>query len=102
MVDRELLFDSSAHSLNAIQRAAYRLIDRLTIDLATRDGHYRCTVHVLSDDPDQIEGALNDLRSEVLDQTLRERIRAETELTRNLILSLAFSQTGLTDGPEEE
>jgi His-Xaa-Ser system protein HxsD len=38
-----------------------------------------------------------DFRNEVLDQVLRERIRAETSDIRNLVLALAFSRTGLAD-----
>ena len=36
-----------------------------------------------------------EFQNEVLDQVLRERIRNETKEVRNLILALAFSNTGL-------
>jgi His-Xaa-Ser system protein HxsD len=88
-------FEQEAHSVDAIQRAAYRLSDRLSIDLQSTGNLFTCTTHIDSDDPDVASTILSDFRKEVLDQTLRERIRSETEGVRNLILALAFSNTGL-------
>ena len=51
-----------------------------------------------ADNADSAEETLKDFRNEVLDQSLRERIRNETAEVRNLILSLAFSNTGLASG----
>ena len=48
------------------------------------------------DSEDEADRVVADFRNEVLDQVLRARIRTETEEVRNLILSLAFSRTGLT------
>jgi His-Xaa-Ser system protein HxsD len=100
LIDRELTFLKSAHSVDAIQRAVYRLSDRLSCDLTETENAFVCLVHIQADDRTEAESLLADFRNEVLDQTLRERIRADTELTRNLILSLAFSQTSLVQ-PEE-
>ena len=54
MIERELTFESSAHSADAIQRAVYKLSDRLSCDLATEDACFgaRCIVR---DDGD-VEG----------------------------------------------
>src|SRR3954451_12119041 len=100
MTERELTFDASSHSADAIQRAAYKLTDRLSLDLLAEQDSYRCVLHIQSDDADQIEATLADFRNEVLDETLRERIRAETADERNLILALAFSNTGLVDAAD--
>jgi len=54
------------------------------------------TLHIVGDDSDP-DAVLADFRNEVLDQVLRERIRAETVEVRNLVLAAAFSKTGLTD-----
>jgi His-Xaa-Ser system protein HxsD len=89
-------FDMSAYTADAIQRAAYRLSDRLSIDLIVDASVFRCHVHVSTPD-DQVETTLADFRNEVLDQVLRERIRRETEGVRNVILALAFSNTDLVD-----
>jgi His-Xaa-Ser system protein HxsD len=90
-------FDRSAASLDAIQRAIYRLSDRLSCDISTTESAITVAVHPAEPDAD-IEQLLGDLRNEILDQTLRERVRAETTDVRNLILALAFSKTGLADG----
>jgi His-Xaa-Ser system protein HxsD len=97
MTVRTVSFEASAHSSDAIQRAVYRLSDRLSCDLATEPELFQCTLHITSDDEDEVEATLGDFRNEVLDQTLRERIRGETQEVRNLILALAFSETGLID-----
>jgi His-Xaa-Ser system protein HxsD len=94
MATVELSFDASAHTLDAIQRAAYRFCDRFSIDLRREEDAFICTLF-FPDDQTATEGTIADFRSEVLDQVLRERIRAETEGTRNLILALAFSKTDL-------
>ena len=94
---REATFLQAAHSADAIQRAAYRFSDRLTLDLDVENGNYRCFLYPRNSEIELDDSVVNDFRLEVLDQTLRERIRAETADIRNAILALAFSQTGLTD-----
>lgn len=96
-VDRELEFDTSASSLDAVQRAAYRFSDRLSSELTLDGTLIRCVLHFSPDAADDIEATVADFRNEVLDQTLRERIRGETQDVRNLILALAFSNTGLVE-----
>jgi His-Xaa-Ser system protein HxsD len=97
MIERTLSFDRTTASVDAIQRAVYRLSDRLSCDISARETVVEVTVHPT--DPDaQIEQLLGDLRNEVLDQTLRARVREETTDVRNLVLALAFSKTGLADG----
>jgi His-Xaa-Ser system protein HxsD len=100
MTDHELLYERSSYSDDAIQRAIYRLSDRLSGDVRSDGNLWRCTLHLFEPDPDRADITLHEFRNEVLDQVLRERIRRQTELTRNLILSLAFSQTGLPDSED--
>ena len=96
MITREVVFDLSGYSIDAIQRAAYRFSDRLSVDIHSDATGFRCLLHV---DGEPSEGEADvvaaDFRREVLDQVLRERIRDETENVRNLILAFAFSNTGL-------
>jgi His-Xaa-Ser system protein HxsD len=96
MSEHSLSFDHAAYSLDAVQRAAYRFSDRMSCDIAEGDGATEVTVRLAegADDPATV---LADFRNEVLDQVLRERIRAETGEVRNLVLALAFSKTGLID-----
>lgn len=100
MIERELTFETSNCSADAIQRAAYRLSDRLSCDLITAGDLFRCTLHLTAESPAEADATLGDFRNEVLDQTLRERVRAETEEVRNLVLALAFSRTGLIESSE--
>jgi His-Xaa-Ser system protein HxsD len=83
--------------LDAIQRAAYRLSERLSLELTTEQDAYRCELHLGTENDADAEALLAEFRNEVLDQVLRQRIRTETQETRNLILAVAFSSTGLVD-----
>lgn len=94
---RDITFDAAAYSVDAIQRAAYRFSDRFSCDLVTGSDAHRCILTVPRQGDEAIEALLADFRTEVLDQVLRERIRAETREVRNVILALAFSNTGLID-----
>lgn len=96
MISTTISFDVASHSIDAIQRAAYRFSDRLSHELVAHDQVWRCTLIVASDNPIEADAVVADFRNEVLDQVLRERIRRETEEVRNVVLAHAFSNTGLT------
>jgi His-Xaa-Ser system protein HxsD len=96
MIERSISFDRVGHSVDAVQRAAYRFSDRLSCEITTTDDAIEVGASVLEDQVDA-DGLMAEFRSEVLDQVLRERIRAETSDVRNLILAVAFSRTGLTE-----
>jgi hypothetical protein len=44
VLTREVTFPTAAYSADAIQRAAYRLSDRLALELVADDAVYHCTV----------------------------------------------------------
>lgn len=96
MTERTVSFDRAGYSLDAVQRAAYRLSDSLSVEIVQANGSIDATLHIPpgDSDPDLI---VANFRNEVLDQVLRERIREETADVRNLILAVAFSKTGLAD-----
>ena len=90
-----LLFDAKLYEAEAIQKAAYRFIDRLAVSIELVNSQLICELRF--DKPlskDQVDRLVQDFNKEVLDQQLRVRIKKETEQERNLILSLAFSRTG--------
>lgn len=95
MIERQVRFERQLHSADAIQRAAYRLSDRTSCDVATDDAAFYCTLHVDAHSADEADAVLGEFRNTVLDETLRERIREETKEVRHVILALAFSNTGL-------
>ena len=94
----ELKFDAASHSVDAIQRAAYRFSDRFSCELITGEAEHRCLLTAVGET--ELAPQIADFRTEVLDQVLRERIRAETEPIRTMILARAFSKTGVID-PQE-
>ena len=96
MSEHNLSFDLAGHSIDAVQRAAYRFSDRLSCEISEEPGRIKVSVY-LADGTEEAEGVLADFRNEVLDQVLRERIRTETGEVRNLVLALAFSKTGLVE-----
>ena len=89
-------FDLEAYSTGSIQRAAYRLSDRASCEIMVGDGTVEVEITPIGEgsDPDRLAA---ELRTEALDQVLREQIREETAEVRNLILALAFSRTGLAE-----
>jgi His-Xaa-Ser system protein HxsD len=94
----EVCFDASSTSLDAIQRAAYRFSDRFACELLAGEQEHRCLLTGVGQEA--VEPLIADFRTEVLDQVLRERIRAETEPIRTMVLAHAFSRTGLAEGQD--
>lgn len=97
MIEHRLTFDAACYTADAVERAAYRFSDRLSSEVSADAASITCVLRVSGGDA-QAEQVLADFRNEVLDQTLRARIRDETREVRNLILALAFSNTELVDG----
>lgn len=89
-------FDGKVVSLEAVKKAAYRYLYAFAADISVVDDQIHCgltgTSSMTEEDGLQL---VNELKKEVLDQDLRERLQAETEAVRNVILAHAFSKTGL-------
>lgn len=98
MSDFSIAFDKKCTELSAIKLAAYKLTDICSVDLSEDQSHFLCNISFVkntkSDVTDNFEQTF---RAMVLDEELREKIGKETEPLRNLILSYAFSRTGLTE-----
>ena len=96
-----ITFDKQVYSIDAVQVAAYRLMNVLTVDISVRNEIIQCVIEpasVVSDD--KLRTIIQDFRKEVLDHQLRLKLKEETESVRNLILGLAFSRTGLQQNGE--
>lgn len=91
----KLEIDEQIYCLEAVQKAAYRLIDRLTIVITKTGGKLVCEIDAVSGTEAQVDGNIADFKRELLDQQLRKQIKDETESARNLILAYAFSRSGL-------
>jgi His-Xaa-Ser system protein HxsD len=95
---RALQLSSAVYELEAVKRAAYRFADRIAVEITPFGEIINCRLIALSQaSAKQLDQIASDFRIEVLDQDLRLKIAAETEPLRNLILSLAFSKTGLQE-----
>lgn len=91
-----IVYDRSLYSPEAIQKAAYRGLNKITLNLKVTDNEFVCELESnikISDEA--FELAVEEFKKDVLDYQLREKIKKESEPLRNLILSIAFSKTGL-------
>ncbi len=98
-MERVVTFQAAVSPLGAVQQAVYRMSDRLSCDLTLGEGSIRCCLH-FRPDISAVDDLVAEFRNQVLDETLRLRVREETREVRNLILALAFSNTGLVDSQD--
>ena len=89
-------FDSRVFSLPAVKKAAYKYINSFSAAISVQQNEILCSLTFTSATNEEFSSNLaEDFKKEVLDQDLREHIKAETEPIRNLIFALAFSKTGI-------
>jgi His-Xaa-Ser system protein HxsD len=91
-----LELDGNAYCLEAVQKASYRFINKLTIQISTSTSSICCDIH-MNDGKDIDIRLIDSFKRELLDQQLRVQIKKQTEDQRNLILAYAFSKTGLQE-----
>ncbi|WP_408596490.1 His-Xaa-Ser system protein HxsD [Limnohabitans sp.] len=91
----KLEIDEQIYCLEAVQKASYRFIDRLTILITKADGRLICEIEAVEGVEELFDANVANFKRELLDQQLRKQIKDETEPARNLILAYAFSRTGL-------
>ncbi len=91
-----LRFDDRVFSLPAVKKAAYKYINSFTADITLEGNDIVCGLTFASPaNEERASRLIEDFKKEVLDQDLREHVKAETEPIRNLIFALAFSKTGI-------
>ena len=89
-------FSPEVYGLESIKKAAYRFIDKFSIDINPGNGAIECILN-FTDTEKSIPFWVDEFKKEVLDQDLRQAIKAESEPVRNLILAHAFSQSALIE-----
>jgi len=95
-VSLEFDFDDRVFSIDSIKKAAYRYIDKFSVDFSIFEGHIHCKLNFSPKiKSESAELIADDFKREVLDQDLRKTIATETEGVRNLILAHTFSKTTL-------
>lgn len=82
-------FDAGVQSLDALNAAAYRLLDAANCAIEKRDGKFVCRL-TLKASGHNVESIRVRFLDCVTDENLRQTLAAKTEPVRNLILSLAF------------
>lgn len=96
MPSRALTIDLAVYSLDCIKRSAYRFTDRFALDLGVEGSNALCTLAFdAKASEEMMDHTVANFQRELLDQDLRAAVKAETKDVRNLILSHAFSRTGL-------
>jgi His-Xaa-Ser system protein HxsD len=91
-----LKFDERIYSVETIQKAAYRFINKFTVDFELDDKSILCLISPDGEHSDSYLQKLEaDFKKEILDQHLRQLISKDTESVRNLILSATFLNTDL-------
>ncbi len=98
MEDVVVTFSEGGQSLGALQEAAYRLIGRASCLIESSGGFHSCRLTSTSggfENEGELRGRFLDL---VTDENLREKLRAETSGTRDLILALAFGALAEASG----
>jgi len=93
---QELVFDERLYDAQVLQKAAYRGLETLTVDIVPVAAQFVCRVssNIGVDEPSFLVGD-QEFKQDVLDYQLRHNLTAETQPIKNLILGLAFSKTGL-------
>jgi len=91
-----IVFDERLYDAQVLQKAAYRSINALTVDITPDEGQFICVLssNIGMDEPSFLS-AIQEFKKDVLDYQLRHRLAVETQPIKNLILGLAFSKTGL-------
>jgi His-Xaa-Ser system protein HxsD len=87
--DLTVEFDEAVQSLDALNAAAYRLLDAANCAIENRGGKFICRLTLKKSGKDS-EGIRVRFLDCVADENLRQNLAAKTEPVRNLILSLAF------------
>lgn len=92
----KVLFDERLYDAQVLQKAAYRSINVLTVDITSEGNQFVCALSSnIGMDEQSFLSAVQEFKKDALDYQLRHRLAVETQPIKNLILGLAFSKTGL-------
>ncbi len=89
-------FDKNIYGATSIKKASYKFIEKMAVNIKEEVEFYEVEISFTKET--SLEARLhylNEIKKEVLDQDLREKIKKETESHRNLILAHVFSRTAL-------
>ena len=87
----QLTFDNRVNSIEAVQKALYRVMNNVDFDLRINGLNIEVTITTLDSSVD-LHLLATEMKRHVNDYSLREKISVETADLRNLILAAAFSR----------
>ena len=87
-----LRIDSKVYELDAVKKAAYRILSNASPQITDENSEFICAL-TFADNVEEADrdSVIAEFWKELLDQDLRARIARETASVRNAILSVAFS-----------
>ena len=88
-------FPADIATIDAIHRALYRVADKCSWDIAEDKGGW--VVELKPGEGVDDKSLADSFKEHVLDYGLREKVRAETEQVRSLLLAHAFSAVNTED-----
>ena len=91
----DLSFPQSAFSILALQKAALKYSDQLSVQWQDSGSEWVCRLSRTPTADTELSTLSQWFSTEVLDQQLREQIASETATERNLILAHTFSRSKL-------
>jgi His-Xaa-Ser system protein HxsD len=87
----ELRFDNRVNSIEAIQKALYRVASEVDFDIEIMNSTIKVLITGLDLSADS-QKFISQIKQHVNDYSLREKIGKDTEGMRNLVLASAFSR----------
>lgn len=96
-LNESVTYEKEIYNITSIQKAAYRNLNSISVNIVSKELLYVCEISPnLETSPQEFEQAIQEFKKDVLDYQLRYQLDNETKATKNLILGLVFSKTGLT------
>jgi len=93
---KSISLDARVHNIDDVHRAVYKFADRVSAEITMSDDGLKVLVEILplSRFKGDLDKLAQELNIELTDQTLRRKVKEETEAIRNVILAHTFSQVG--------
>ncbi len=92
-MNKNFSLHTSLYSKDVILKSAYKLSNYFSIDLDIKGQSFQVLLSAnKAATSDSFSFAVDEFKKNIVDEQLREKLKAETENERNLILGIAFSK----------
>lgn len=91
---KSISLDTRIYDVDDVHRAVYKFADRVSVSITMTSDSSAIVVQLspLSNFKGDLDRLVQELQIELTDQTLRRKVKEETEAVRNVILAHTFSQ----------